>query len=176
MAKNTKADIRTFEQTIITGLQAVLPKRTISIAGVDVKSVAFAAQVREHLAALDAVDNAKLKYLELVAEERAKRKALKPLVAGLRNYLLVLYSETSSEFRSFGFKPRAVATKSVEAKANAVVKSRATRQARHTKGRRQKMAIVGTIEVAPSVSEPATHTAVTNGVTNGASTNGAIAH
>ena len=173
MAKKNKATVRAFEHTLISGLQTHLGKRAIAIAGAQLKTASVIAQVREHLATLDAMDTAKAEYLAIVARERVQRGALAPVVAGVRNFLLSLYSESSAEFRSFGFVPRANAVRSVETKASAVAKMRATRAARHTLGRRQKVSIVGTIDVAPSsVLPPSAPPAVANGTP----VNGANAH
>ncbi|HEY2512640.1 MAG TPA: hypothetical protein VGI39_17355, partial [Polyangiaceae bacterium] len=87
--------------------------------------------------------------------------------------------------QEFGFLPAKVGEKSAETKALAVQKSQATRDARGTKGKRQKEKIKGTIVVPavpaePAVSAPvATPTASvpvsTNGALNGASTSNGVA-
>jgi len=172
MLKNSKMAVRTLEQLVITGVHTLLAKRTIPIAGAELKSAVLEAQLRDHLATLDAIDEAKANHQALIAKERAQRRALKPVLAGIRNFALGVYGESSAEFRSFGFQPRAVAVKSAETKAGAVAKMRATRKARHTQGSRQKMAIVGTIEVAPASADTTSHPVVTNGAT----VTGASAH
>jgi hypothetical protein len=170
MAKKiNKAELRAFEQMVISGLRTLLPARTIPIAGSTVKSVDLQAQLRQHLVMLDAVDAARAKLHAVVAEERALRATLEPLIAGLRGYALGVFGEASADFRTFGFRPHVVGVKSAETKARAVAKLRATRTARSTRGKREKMSILGTIEIAPATHEPTV-------VTNGAPANGAVAH
>jgi hypothetical protein len=104
--------------------------------------------------------------------------------AGLKSWVASQFGPSSLEAQEFGFVPRRVTAPSVETKALAAKKGKATRNARGTKGKRQKALIKGTV-VAPAVpAEPAVTTpaappaavvpASTNGALNGAaSSNGA---
>ena len=68
---------------------------------------------------------------------------------GLKAWVTGAYGAESQEALEFGFLTPKVGAKSAETKATAVLKSQATREARGTKGKRQKEKIKGTI-VAPA--------------------------
>jgi hypothetical protein len=104
----------------------------------------------------------------------------------LKAWVVNEFGADSQEAEEFGFLPTKVTEKSAETKALAVQKGRATREARGTKGKRQKEKIKGTIPdptapadpatTAPAASPAASAPAATNGALNGASpSNGATA-
>jgi len=132
----------------------------------------------------------------LVAERAAYEKALTErddadaarlaLDEGLRGWVGGQFGYRGAESQEFGFLPRKVRVKSAQTKADAVVKAKATREARGTKGSRQKADIKGTIDAPAGPAAPATTTTAaapaasvqtsSNGAsTNASSTNGAAA-
>jgi hypothetical protein len=62
------------------------------------------------------------------------------------------FGATSKEAHEFGYLPARVPVRSVETKLQAVLQSKATREARHTMGSRQRKEIKG---VLPAPGEPA---------------------
>jgi hypothetical protein len=85
----------------------------------------------------------------------------------LRVWVVNEFGPDSQEAAEFGFLPPKVTEKSAETKATAVKKLRATREARGTKGKRQKAHIKGTIDDAGKPAPPTDPG--TNTATNGAS-------
>jgi hypothetical protein len=74
---------------------------------------------------------------------------------GLRAWVATQFGARSTQAQEFGFLPRKVGTVSVKTKSHAVDQSLATREARGTKGKREKAKIKGVVTVAaPAV--PAT--------------------
>jgi hypothetical protein len=105
----------------------------------------------------------------------------------LKAWVVNQFGATSQEAEEFGFLPTKVTEKSAETKATAVLKLRATREARNTMGKRQKQKIKGTIVApaapaepaitAPAATAAASAPATTNGAPNGAApSNGVAAH
>jgi hypothetical protein len=100
---------------------------------------------------------------------------------GLKAWVATQFGANSQKAQEFGFSPVKVATKSVDTKVQALEKSKATRTARGTRGKKQKQKIKGTVVLAspaePVVATPAaTPLATTNAAPQGASpSNGAAA-
>jgi hypothetical protein len=85
----------------------------------------------------------------------------------LKGWVLNRFGETSTEAKEFGYAPRKRATVTAEKRANAVKLNLATREARGTVGKKQKLAIKGSLDTAtaPAVATPAATTAVPTTVT-----------
>ena len=102
---------------------------------------------------------------ELVKQRAAYEKALEARDSaeatrqatdkGLRAWVTGAYGAESQEALEFGFLPTKVTEKSAATKATAVLKLRATREARNTMGKRQKKDIKGTIVAPAAPAEPA---------------------
>jgi hypothetical protein len=73
----------------------------------------------------------------------------------LKAWVVNEFGADSTEAQEFGFLPPKVTEKSAETKATAVLKLRATREARGTRGKRQKEKIKGTIVAPAAPAEPA---------------------
>jgi hypothetical protein len=110
-----------------------------------------------------AVDSTRAQYREEVATHRAAKASAIALRAELKTYILGTYGKKAVQMLGdFGMSvPKSTGKKTVEAKAQAVAQSRATREARHTMGKDQKKSIKGTVPSAataaatPSSSAPA---------------------
>ncbi|MDP9036381.1 MAG: hypothetical protein M3O50_16390 [Myxococcota bacterium] len=83
-------------------------------------------------------------HSKVVADE-ALTKKLSPVLRALREYLINVYGERSPVLADFGFTPPKRATRTPEQKAAAAAKAKATRQARHTMGAKQKKGIRGAV-------------------------------
>jgi hypothetical protein len=78
------------------------------------------------------------------------------LVSALRQVVQGMYKQTPGTLADFGLKDRKVTKPSVETLAAAAAKSKATRAARHTMGKKQKQAIHGNVaSAAPATPSPA---------------------
>jgi hypothetical protein len=117
--------------------------------------------------AIRAAEIARTAWLNAVQEMHAKLEKTDPLFSCFRQQMLTTISPTSNELADYGIaprKPRAALTS--EELYEAVEKSKATRRARHTMGKRQREEIKGTVTVgnAPASDSPAT---ATNGAPHG---------
>ena len=144
MNKNfSKVVIINLEESVIAALAKLAPDASLPVAGKLVPSKDLQAHLQAHVDTLNAVKDARAKFSQLVARERTQRPEVGPELAGIRNHAAALYGELSPEFASFGFTPRKAPQRTVESKAGAAAKLRATRVARHTMGKRQRAAIHG---------------------------------
>jgi hypothetical protein len=109
---------------------------------------------------------AKAQAHDLLLQEQTSGLAVRVVLQALRSYVVGLYGNGATGILGdFGFAPKKATTPKVAVKALAAAKNRATRAARHTMGKREKLAIKGTVPV------PATGGTSTAG--NGASPPGA---
>jgi hypothetical protein len=150
--------------------------------------------------------------LDVRASLEAKRAELKATIAeaetaeaqrlefdkGLRGWVANQFGPNTQVAFEFGFLPRKQPVKSVESKQHAVAQSKATRKARHTMGKKQRLSVVGVVasesppspSPSPLLSPPlpspvangsgppvgAATAAPTNGSSSTGSSNGAATH
>src|SRR6185437_9072753 len=82
--------------------------------------------------------------VDLAARKSAadKRSEVEPW---LKNWVQEKFGESSTVAHEFGFAPRRVGVKSAKTKAEAVELAQATREARHTMGKKKKQEIKGSV-------------------------------
>jgi hypothetical protein len=79
-----------------------------------------------------------------IKADRDKRAAFASVVKAYRRMLEGMFSDSPDTLAAFGLAPIKVASKTVAVKSDAIAKSLATREARHTMGPKQKANIHGT--------------------------------
>ncbi len=129
---DTKLSKQSEMQTIVDAIKKHLKtKQTVTLNGVNHSVVELTKKVEQFLGLLEETSQSRNKWRRSVADERAAAVALNPLLAGLRNFVTSQFGESSAVFGEFGYKPRKVAKRSIESKARAVQKQRATRASHH---------------------------------------------
>jgi hypothetical protein len=93
------------------------------------------------------LDAAKAVYQQKLAAQKAAFTTARATASALKSYADGAYGKTNTILNDFGFEVAKAVVKSVKVKAEAAVKSAATRVARHTMGAKQKASIHGTVEV-----------------------------
>jgi hypothetical protein len=124
----------------------------VTLQGVKYTASQLVKMFQDGIDVADATDSAKETWSKAVAAERSNRAALKGVQQSLRNHVAALYGETTTQFTDFGFTPKKVRTVSADTKAAAAKKRKATREARHTMGPRQKLEVTG--EQSPATPAP----------------------
>lgn len=141
----------TADQSMIDGVQKFLSHLASLTVGSQTLTPADLVQVfQDRLAtgkAVQAADAARTAAVKADRDERAKTAAL---VRSLRRVVVGMFEQTPDTLAVFGLKAPKAAKKKVDVKAAAVVKSKATRTARHTTGKKAKLAIKGTLPAAQS--------------------------
>ncbi len=122
--------------------------------GSSVKTEDFTAKLQGILSASDAADAAKAVWVAKLAAAREQSAAAEPDIVAAHSYVLAVFGAKSTTLADFGL-PRRSTARTLAAKQQAVAKSLATRDARHTMGPRQKAAIHGTVPTAPAPAAPA---------------------
>jgi hypothetical protein len=82
--------------------------------------------------------------------EQARQRADRAVKAWVVNE----FGEGSQQAIDFGFPPPRKATRTVESKVTAVARSKATREARHTMGKKQKSLIKGVVVTSTAPADP----------------------
>jgi hypothetical protein len=80
-----------------------------------------------------------------VASEESTMPALRTFMSALVSYVKGAYRGSPDTLADFGIAPKQRTLPTIEAKAGAVAKGKATRAARHTMGPRQKQAVKGDV-------------------------------
>jgi hypothetical protein len=153
--KGNRSGIVTFETNLRKVLAAVVGTATIPVNG-KMYTVAQAETLLDsHIAAQQTLVNLKGQTHNAVVAAEALLDEVKEFVTGLRDFAAGNFGVASNQYTTLGFTPPKKAAKTAAIKAEAAVKSGATRDARHTMGKVQKKAIHGTATTAPASSAPA---------------------
>jgi hypothetical protein len=147
--RNKIAQLQT-ENTLVTQLPTVLPNGTFLVKGAKMTSVQIAATLKQHSDAITLANSLHDQWHAAVVAADALKATANASITAVRDYVVVTYGETSSQFSTLGFKPRKPRKVKTLVKADAIKKTIATRGARHTMGSRQKASIHGTPPVATS--------------------------
>jgi hypothetical protein len=165
MARNTKNKglvVATAKQFV-----AGTAKHLGSMAQVTLLGSSFTpAQLESKLQALvdlrSDVDAARAAATAKLANEAAQTPALLALMGALESFVKATFGASPDVLADFGLAPKARAQVTVETKAVANAKRKATRAARHTMGPKQKKGIVGVIPdviTIPTTASPTVTTA-----------------
>jgi hypothetical protein len=129
-----------------------------------------------------AVDTAKSVWKAKLAAVAAQAPALLSLMAALKSYVALTYSESPDVLADFGLPPKTVKTPlTTEQQAAAVAKRQATRAARGTKGSKAKLEVkgnvTGVVVTAVTAASPVASSAAPSApATSGSATGGTTSH
>jgi hypothetical protein len=149
----------TADQHMIDGVQkflsqfASLPVGSQTVTPADIVRV-----FQERLDTGKAVLAADAARIAAIKADKDKRVQTAAFTQSFRRMVQGMFSQSPDTLAAFGLKPLKAAKKTVETKATAVAKSKATRKARNTMGKKQKKAVKGTVPTAKSGAAPAPET------------------
>jgi len=155
-----KAAVEAEYKALVTGIDSELTGVDSFL--INQKTFTKADLVAKFQSRIDAAEKTKVARTALhacVAAERALQAEVAPLRMGFKFFLQSRYGKNSAELQKFGFTQTKATQRSAVAKSTAVSKGRATRQARGTKGKKQKALIKGS----PPAGAPATPTSAAAG-------------
>jgi hypothetical protein len=141
------------------------PKAVLHVEGRQVKAAELSKRLRAHAELITRAAAARAKWIAAVAQQRALAEELKPEIAVAAHYVTNTFGTGSEAFIDFGLADQAATPQTVETKALAVEKRDATRKARHTMGKTQKLKIHGDVVKSDATAPVAAVTpdATTNG-------------
>jgi len=138
---------------LISGIKKHLAgTKVIVLNGASYRPAELIVRLEQRVRLLDAASAARAKAHDAVVASKQDRREIQRLLAQLRAALLVLFDNSSEKLNDFGFVPRSARKPGVEAKAQAVQKSRATKAMRHTMGKRQKTKVHAPSPMPPHIS------------------------
>ncbi len=160
--KRNRNDQAAGDQSLLDGINkhsATIPAIFIAGAAVPLKDIVTTLQAR--IEAAKNVQPAKATWLAAVQADRDQHAKSATLVAAFKQTLSVFFSGQVDTLADFGLTGRKTAVVSPETRVAAAAKAKATREARHTMGRKQKAKIKGTVpaaapEVPPAATPPVT--------------------
>ena len=147
---------------IQAGLQKYFGNVNLTLLGTSYTPAALLAFLQADVASNDASTLAHAAWLKTVKDARDTDAKTNPVLRAIRAQVLAVYGEDQNAadiLAEFGFAPRKKVVLTAEQKAERAAKLRATRQARGTKGSRQKAKIHGTVPAGSPSASP-------NGATN----------
>jgi hypothetical protein len=131
---------------------AAAPDTPVTLAGRTMTAAELVALLQADIDASDASRQAHAAWQTRVQEERESHQAIAPILRALTASVLSRVGDTvdaGRELASFGLTPRKLPERTVEAKVAAAEKGKATRAARGTLGKKERLAIKGTKESRP---------------------------
>jgi type I site-specific restriction endonuclease len=155
--KKNRTDQAVADQSLIDGLNkhaAQIP--SIFTAGATVTSKDIIATLQTRIDMAKTAQSTRATWQTAVAAEKAERAKTQTLVSALRQSLLVSFAGQVDVLSDFGLTARKTPVVSPETRVAAAKQAKATREARHTMGTKQKAAIKGTVApTAPATAAPA---------------------
>jgi hypothetical protein len=145
------------DQKLIAGVQQHQAQfASVSVDGQVLTSANIVALLQGRVDAVKAVENAEAALLAAYKVERDGRVESSTFRSALVRLIVGMFLSSPDTLAAFGLSAPKVGTKSVKTKAKAIAKSKATREARHTMGKNQKLEITGSPETpaAPVTATP----------------------
>ncbi len=156
---------RRLRQTI-DWLKTLAPNTKLTLNGKPLTPPRVIQAFKSVLITLNEVDAAHANYRTTLDRWHQVQIASRPLFFSVQDLARAMYGKSSPMLAQAGFRSSGRQRQSVETKAQALERSRATRQARHTMGARQRDLVKGIPEATIHSSPAAVPT--TNGMHNGA--------
>ena len=147
---NPNAPNRPFTQAhdgqVVVGIGKNLQNvASLAVGGSTLTMVAIEALVQSRIDAASAVDVARANWLDATAKYEALNAQVTPVVRGLRRYVIDAFGENSPVLADFGFTPPKKVVLTPEQNVARAEKALATRKARGTMGKKEKLKIKGTV-------------------------------
>ena len=152
-----KLHVETRDQTLVSGVLANLGDvTTFTLPAGTYSRDALIAAFHTRIAASEATKASENAWHAAVQAERQAELDIGPLRKSMKQFVSSRYGADSAKLAEFGFTPAKIRKTTVQGKAAAIQKSGATRVARHTMGRVQKLAIHGqpATDPAPAPASP----------------------
>ena len=148
MATNSKGkgQVVVLAKQLIAGTEKRLAKGTpVSFAGGSFTPDQITSELQSIVNLRTDVDAAKATARAKVAAETNAMPALRTFMSAYVSFIKVAYGTAPDALADFGITPKARAQLTVEAKAAAAAKRKATRAARHTMGSKQRLGVKGDV-------------------------------
>jgi hypothetical protein len=159
-------------QALIAGMQKHFPSGSFTLGNVAYTTASLVQLLQSLANAIAATNAAQTSAKEAVAAMHVAEKQVNPVILDFTHFLHTSYGTAASTLADFGLEPKkAPAPLTTEAKTAAVAKREATRTARGTTSKKQKLAVKGNVTgvVVTPVTSPAPASPVAQPASNGSS-------
>jgi hypothetical protein len=131
---------------LVAGIQANFPNGSFTIGNTAFTTASLVQALEAKAEAIQSLNAAQAAARDAVAKLRSVEAEVDPIIADVHRFLAAVFGASVTKLAEFGREPRKVpAPRTVEQKAAARAKLRATREARGTKSRKAKLAIKGDV-------------------------------
>jgi hypothetical protein len=142
-------------QALKDGISSKLPNEATFVLGKQTLTRAdLLSRIQARIDAYEATRTARKQWQAAVASEARIQAEVAPLRASLKKYLQARFGALDPEMQSFGFTQAKLPQRTVASKSAAVQNAQATRAARGTKGKKQRLAITGAQPAAATANAP----------------------
>jgi len=142
----TKVEIQTSYLALIAGLLAdYQPDDEFKLTAGDFTRDQLIAEFQQFVGSAETTKSSYQAWRADVQAERVAEQTVAPLRTGVKAVLVGRFGKSGTDLTRYGFSPEKVPVKSTLVKTTAVVKAKATREARGTKGTVQKQLITGNV-------------------------------
>jgi hypothetical protein len=161
--KNSKLAELSLLRQMAAGLAKHFAGKSLVMGGTTIKADDIVANIDAIETEVAAADAARTTWSQLLEVANKSRSGFAPTLTDLRRYLQGTFGVGSKTLLDFGLTPQKPPATTAQTTATAVTKRAATREARHTMGKKQKAAIHGSVAPAPSASPLAAAPSTTGG-------------
>ena len=158
ISQPTKAASLTQVQALIAGTTKVYPSGSLTFGNATHPVVSLIQALQSLEQAMIALNTAQSASKDAASALRSLEVSVGPLLRDYKRFLLATFGMSAQQLAEFGLQPPKARTPlSTDKRAAATAKARATRTARGTKGKKQKLAIKGDVTgvtVTPIVVSP----------------------
>jgi hypothetical protein len=142
----TKAGTLAQLQGLIAGLQSQLPNESFTLGNTVFTTTSLVQLLQELIVAIQSVNTAQASARVAVSNMRATKAKVGPVIRDLTSTLVTRFGNASDILALFDMEPRKVPTpRTAETLAAAKAKAKATREARGTTSKKQKLTVKGNV-------------------------------
>ncbi|HEY8042589.1 MAG TPA: hypothetical protein VIF15_22460 [Polyangiaceae bacterium] len=144
--KVSKATVLALLQALIAGTEKHFPNGSFTLGNTAYTTAALVQLFKSLIDALTAMNAAQASAKDAVAATRGVEAKVDPVLLLYKRFILTTYVGATQTLADFGLTPpKARAPKTAEQKAAAAAKAKATRVARGTKSKKQKLLVKGDV-------------------------------
>ena len=155
--KSSRIQEQTADQSLINGFtKHATTLSSFLVGGATIKASDVITALQARITAANTTQSTRATWQAAVKANATTRTSTQTLVSNAVQALKVMFAGSIETLADFGLKPRKVRTAPTpEAKVAAAAKAKATREARHTMGSKQKKGVKGTMPAAVPTTPPA---------------------
>lgn len=146
---NSRQSALSLDNSLIAGTQKHLANQSFTIGKQTYTAANIVTMLQGRVTTAQAVITAKSAWQAAIKADADEQGQTKPLFDSFVTMVQAMFQGTPDVLADFGLVPRKTTKKTVAVKQEAIVKSKATRVARGTKGTKQKAAIKGAVPSTP---------------------------